>query len=69
MLKIRGRRFVVRCFISLSKRVANYNPDEPTLAVNSPKTHYAITEEALEVVRSFGQDDGRPRSKNSPIRL
>jgi hypothetical protein len=30
------------------------NPDDPNLATNSPRTHYALTPEALEVIRSFG---------------
>lgn len=30
------------------------NPDDPTLATNSPNTHYAISPEALVVVRAFG---------------
>jgi type II restriction enzyme len=30
------------------------NPDEPGLATNSPRTHYALTAEALEVIRAFG---------------
>lgn len=30
------------------------NPDDPTLATNSPLTHYALTDEALAVIRAFG---------------
>jgi type II restriction enzyme len=30
------------------------NPDDPSLATNSPRTHYALTPEALEVIRTFG---------------
>lgn len=33
------------------------NPDEPGLPTNSPRTRYALTEEALAVVRSFGTLD------------
>lgn len=47
------RRQVLHQFVQVS--VANYNPDDPTLPVNSPKAHYAITEEALTVARSFGK--------------
>lgn len=47
------RRQVLHQFVQAS--VANYNPDDPTLPVNSPKAHYAITEEALTVARSFGK--------------
>lgn len=46
------RRQVLHQFIQAG--VANYNPDDPTLPVNSPKAHYAITEDALEVVQSYG---------------
>lgn len=35
-------------------RVVDRNPDEPTLPVNSPRTHYALTEDALAVIRAFG---------------
>lgn len=34
--------------------VTAYNPDNPSLAVNSPKAHYALTAEALEVIKAFG---------------
>jgi len=30
------------------------NPDDPGLATNSPKTHYALTDEALKVLRAYG---------------
>lgn len=30
------------------------NPDEPSLATNSPRTHYRITDEALDALRAFG---------------
>lgn len=30
------------------------NPDDPGLPTNSPRTHYALTEEALRAVRAFG---------------
>jgi len=30
------------------------NPDKPELATNSPRTHYALTVESLEVIRAFG---------------
>jgi type II restriction enzyme len=30
------------------------NPDDPSLATNSPRTHYALSDEALSAVRSFG---------------
>ncbi len=34
--------------------VLRRNPDEPDLATNSPRTHYALSAEALEVLRAFG---------------
>ena len=49
------RRHVLHQFVQAG--VANYNPDDPTLPVNSPKAHYAITKEALEVARSYGTED------------
>ncbi len=33
--------------------VIDYNPDLPDLPVNSPRAHYALTKEALEVILSF----------------
>ncbi|WP_404981209.1 BsuBI/PstI family type II restriction endonuclease [Capnocytophaga granulosa] len=48
------RRQVLHQFIQA--RIADYNPDEPTLPTNSPKTHYAISQEALLVVKSFKSD-------------
>ncbi len=30
------------------------NPDDPSLPTNSPRTHYALTSEALAAVRSYG---------------
>ncbi len=46
------RRQVLHQFVQA--RIADYNPDNPSLPVNSPKAHYAITSEALEVIKSFG---------------
>lgn len=45
------RRQVLYQFVQA--RVADYNPDDPTLPVNSPRAHYALTPEALEVVRAY----------------
>lgn len=47
------RRQVLHQFVQAF--VANYNPDDPTLPVNSPKAHYAITPEALTVVQGYGK--------------
>lgn len=45
------RRQVLHQFIQA--RVADYNPDNPNLPVNSPKVHYAISKEALAVIKTF----------------
>jgi hypothetical protein len=34
--------------------VVQRNPDDPSLATNSPRTHYALTPEALVVLRAHG---------------
>jgi len=46
------RRHVLHQFIQAG--VVNYNPDDPSLPVNSPKAHYSITIEALEVIQAYG---------------
>lgn len=38
-------------------RVVDRNPDNPDLATNSPRTHYALTDEALLVIRSYQSSD------------
>lgn len=45
------RRQVMHQFVQA--RIADYNPDMPELPVNSPRAHYALTIEALAVVRSY----------------
>jgi type II restriction enzyme len=35
-------------------RIVDRNPDDPTLSTNSPRTHYALTEDALVALRVFG---------------
>lgn len=59
------RRQVLHQFIQAG--VANYNPDEPTLPVNSPKAHYAITEEALEVAKSYGTKNWDSRTQQFAV--
>lgn len=49
------RRFVLHQFEQA--RIVDYNPDIPNLPVNSPKAHYAISKEALEVIKTFGTKD------------
>jgi len=34
-------------------RVVDRNPDEPGLATNSPRTHYALAENALRAIKTF----------------
>lgn len=46
------RRQVLHQFVQA--RIADYNPFDPTLPTNSPRTHYAITAAALEAVRLYG---------------
>lgn len=46
------RRQVLHQFVQA--KIVDYNPDNPGLAVNSPNAHYAISEAALEAIKSFG---------------
>lgn len=41
--------------------VAEHNPFEPDLPTNSPRSHYAISEPALQVVQSFGTAEWEPK--------
>lgn len=59
------RRQVLHQFIQAG--VANYNPDDPTLPVNSPRAHYAITEEALEVAQSYGTNNWDSRTQQFAV--
>jgi hypothetical protein len=45
------RRQVLHQFVQA--RIVDYNPDRPGLPVNSPNAHYAITEEVLDVVKTY----------------
>jgi hypothetical protein len=45
------RRQVLHQFVQA--RIADYNPDQPNLPVNSPKAHYAISLAALETIRQY----------------
>lgn len=55
------RRQVLHQFVQA--RIADLNPDIPDLAVNSPRTHYALTDEALEAIRTFGSRTWEKASK------
>lgn len=46
------RRQVLHQFVQA--RIADYNPDNPALPVNSPNAHYALTESAHEAIRKYG---------------
>lgn len=46
------RRQVLHQFVLAG--VADYNPFEPGLATNSPRAHYAISEAALDAIKTFG---------------
>ena len=52
------RRQVLHQFVQA--RVADYNPDDPSLPTNSPRAHYAVTAEALAVARSYGSRRWKP---------
>ena len=49
------RRQVLHQFVQGG--VAEHNPFEPNLPTNSPKTHYAVTEAALNAVLHYGSED------------
>ena len=42
-------------------RIADRNPDNPSLATNSPRTHYALTDQIVDLIRGYGEEtwDGR----------
>lgn len=46
------RREVLHQFIQA--RIAEYNPFEPDLPTNSPRAHYAISGDALTVIKTYG---------------
>ena len=37
-------------------RVVDRNPDDPTLSTNDPRTHYALSHDALNVLKAYGSD-------------
>lgn len=55
------RRQVLHQFVQA--RIVDYNPDNPKLPVNSPNAHYAITETALEAIRTYGTKDWKAASE------
>lgn len=55
------RRQVLHQFIQA--RIVDYNHDDPSLPVNSPNAHYAISEEALKVIQTYKTKDWKTLSK------
>ena len=55
------RRQVLHQFVQA--RIVNYNPDNPKLPVNSPNAHYALTQAALDVIKTFGTKDWKKTVK------
>jgi hypothetical protein len=56
------RRKVLHQFVQA--RVVDYNPDIPDLPVNSPKAHYALTNEVLKVVKAYKTGDWQKELNN-----
>ena len=46
------RRQVIHQFVQAA--IVERNPDDPSLATNSPRTHYRLTPEVAEVLRQYG---------------
>lgn len=61
------RRYVLHQFVQA--RITDYNPDIPDLPVNSPRSHYAISKEALAVIKSLEQKNGIKMQRTSEILL
>lgn len=55
------RRKVLHQFVQSC--IVNYNPDTPNLPVNSPKAHYAISNEALKIIKIYGSSDFSKKAK------
>ena len=56
------RRQVLHQFIQAG--IADYNPDIPDLPVNSPRAHYAISEIALETIKTYKTREWEKSVKN-----
>lgn len=56
------RRQVLHQFVQA--RIVDYNPDKPDLPVNSPRAHYALTKEVLEVVKTYKTESWDKALKN-----
>jgi len=44
-------------------RIVDRNPDDPSLPTNSPRTHYALTNEVVALVRSYGTKSWPTKAK------
>lgn len=55
------RRQVLHQFVQA--RIADYNPDNPKLPVNSPNAHYALSESAFGAIRLYGTKSWKAASK------
>ena len=49
------RKNVIHQFVQAA--LVERNPDDPSLPTNSPNTHYALTEEAVQTLRSYNTDE------------
>jgi type II restriction enzyme len=56
------RRNVLHQFVQA--RIVDYNPDQPDLPVNSPRAHYALTSEVLELVQSYKTKNWKKNLEN-----
>lgn len=56
------RRQVLHQFVQA--RIADYNPDNPQLPTNSPQAHYALTDEALNAIKTYSTDKWASAAKS-----
>lgn len=56
------RRQVLHQFVQAG--IADYNPDIPDLPVNSPRAHYAISEIALETIKTYRTNNWKKALEN-----
>lgn len=61
------RRQVLHQFVQAG--IADYNPDIPDLPVNSPLAHYAISEIALETIKSFRTRNWKKALENFTFKI
>lgn len=54
------RRKVLHQFIQA--RIVDYNPDDSSIPVNSPRAHYGIAKEALAVIQTFGSKNWKEKA-------